>query len=230
MAEIGKDTEFDSETPFKCSSKNEAKEKVILEDYFSCYTKFNKVTYFVVKLTNLALVCEPLTNDSKPKIQRVSTNDIVGCSVKKTNPKSDTEQTFQIHLEIYYYPMIRRFWIKQRSRRQLSLIVDRSISWEINENRATKWKNALLWTSSKLGQPKDGLHYEQTLGRPLELLPKRHLLVAINPVSGQKKAYEIFKKRVVPLLEESEITWEVVLSGESHLTLLFEKLWSSEIG
>ncbi|XP_022257016.1 uncharacterized protein LOC111089223 [Limulus polyphemus] len=158
MAEIGKETEFDSQIPFKCSSNNEVKENVILEDYFSSFTKVNKMTYFVVKLTNLALVCEPLTNDPKPKIQKVGMNDIVGCSVKKTVAKNDAGRMFQIHLEVYYYPVIRKFWIKQRSRRQLNLIVDRSVSWEINEKTAITWKNALLWTSSKLGEPEDKLH------------------------------------------------------------------------
>ncbi|XP_013791981.1 sphingosine kinase 2-like, partial [Limulus polyphemus] len=51
---------------------------------------------------------------------------------------------------------------------------------------------------------------------PYDILPKRHMLVIINPASGRRRAHEIFKEQVVPLLEEGEITWEVVLSKEKN--------------
>ena len=48
-------------------------------------------------------------------------------------------------------------------------------------------------------------------------VPRRHLLVLINPVCGQGKAEQEFREHVQPLFDRAEISYDVVVTGEMEI-------------
>lgn len=50
---------------------------------------------------------------------------------------------------------------------------------------------------------------------PRGLLPRPcRVLVLLNPQGGKGKALQLFQSRVQPFLEEAEITFKLILTGE----------------
>lgn len=46
----------------------------------------------------------------------------------------------------------------------------------------------------------------------MKLSPRR-IFILINPKSGPGKAYQVFKERVVPLLAESDVNYDLLITG-----------------
>ena len=58
-------------------------------------------------------------------------------------------------------------------------------------------------------------------------LQRRHLLVLVNPVSGQGKAVQEFQEQVRPLFELAEINFTAVVTGEDQLLVCCEASYYS---
>ena len=61
-------------------------------------------------------------------------------------------------------------------------------------------------------------------------VPRRHLLVFINPVCGQGKAEQEFREHVQPLFNCAEISYDVVVTGEVRNQAVSKNLGSQNCG
>ncbi|XP_076334325.1 sphingosine kinase 2-like isoform X1 [Tachypleus tridentatus] len=188
-------------------------EEVLLEDIFCYHGSFGKRSNVVVRLTNVRLTCEFISCDKKSRVRKVYLRDVIGCKIKMNT----TKDRCNLCLEIYYYPIVQIMCVKRRQRHQLSLTVKRASSWDINEKYALKWRSAILFMASRNSKFQDDMNGKKysILDGPL---PKRHILVVINPASGRQRALKIFQSQVVPMFEESEISWVVVVSARKTFT------------
>ena len=59
-------------------------------------------------------------------------------------------------------------------------------------------------------------------------VPRRHLLVFINPVCGQGKAEQEFREHVQPLFNRAEISYDVVVTGEVRYQVV-PRIWVPRI-
>ncbi|XP_022235576.1 uncharacterized protein LOC111083373, partial [Limulus polyphemus] len=186
-------------------------EEVLLEDYFCCYNNLGNRSNVIVRLTNVRLTCEFISPKKKSRVTKIYLCDVTGCKIKMNNLKNTRGNTCSLCLEVYYYPVVQIMCVKRRLRHQLSLTVERASSWDINEKHILKWRNAILFMASRNPQFQDEINGKKysILERSL---PKRHILVVINPASGRQRAHKIFKRKVAPMLEESAISWDVILS------------------
>lgn len=198
--------------------------KILLEETFYVLTKKNSV--FRVRLTplglNLIKEC-----DNQFKTQTIPITDIIGCrclrSKKQGNPcacrslphtsalkvvdeKSGEHDDSDASAYLYIYAYILQNHNVKRERTTITLRFRSFDRYEDNYKEAQRWRTVL----KKLmrGDDVSELNIAEfgSLGRVKE---DRRLLVLLNPKSGSGKGRAIFQKKIIPVLQEAEIPYDL---------------------
>ncbi|XP_035232702.1 sphingosine kinase 2-like [Stegodyphus dumicola] len=197
----------------KCSA-----EKVILEDLFYSYPAISFPCE--LSLTEKILTIH-FTLKGKTDVEMIDLSDIVGCHVfrGKSKLKNESEDS-SAYICIYSYPLKTSAGIlsKQlrRERRVLTFQMRKFETQNENLKVVNKWRRAILCLIRGISCIK-----EDEIYIPDVCPHARKFLILVNPRSGPGKACQIFKERVVPLLTESDISYELLVTGKKNTFLMY---------
>ncbi|XP_019628153.1 PREDICTED: sphingosine kinase 2-like [Branchiostoma belcheri] len=180
---------------------------VILQDDLTVFPH-NKTAYRV-QLTRGYL--QYARTQGKPRERRVLLSDVVGCHCLRGRHASDSAAYFCI----YAYPLRKKVISGDWTRHRVctTFRVRTTDDHAENHTRAEQWRIAIkcLLAGQSIGPQTD---LEASL-----LPPSPRLLILINPFGGQGKAQQIFRERVVSMLGEADISFNMVVterSGHAH--------------
>lgn len=220
-------------------SEEENQNQILLEETFYVLTKKNCV--FKVRLTRngLCLIKETETN---VKEQVIGIRDIIGCrclrskkqskhcvcqSIPRSNSLEVVEES-SLELDdtdtsayLYIYAYIIQSTKGSNKKRERSIITLRFRSFdkfEDNNKEAQRWRTAIkklikgeIVTTSSLSEFTISNKYKET----------RRLLILCNPKSGAGRGKQIFQQKVVPILQEAEMPFDLVMTKHSNFARQF---------
>lgn len=198
--------------------------KVLLEETFYVLSKKN--TVFRVQLSSEGL-CLLKESGTIIKKQTILINDIIGChclrskrkkisscvcrSYKSTNnddslsEQDDTDFSAYLHIYAYILQNPKR-GTKKRERTIITLRFRSFDKYEENHSEAQRWRSVIKNLINKYQVKPTLLDFSKV---PPILEDNRKLLVLLNPKSGSGKARTIFQQRVVPILNEAEMQYDL---------------------
>ncbi|KAK7793386.1 hypothetical protein R5R35_009266 [Gryllus longicercus] len=213
----------------------------VLEETFYILSKKN--TVYRVKLTEKGLSLQKESNGNT-KIETIRINDIVGCrcmrSKRKTgascvchpsairrnglrvveeNSGEQDESDISAYLYIYAY-VLKKYKMKGQRRERMTITLRfRSFDkYDDNMREAQKWRVAVKCLMRHRPVPRCVLLAGETDVLPgLEAVSEeKKLLVLLNPKSGPGKAREMFQQRVVPVLAEAELPYDLYVTKHAN--------------
>ncbi|XP_054287468.1 sphingosine kinase 2-like isoform X2 [Macrosteles quadrilineatus] len=201
----------------------------MLEETFYILSKKN--TVYRVKLTEKGL-CLQKEHNGNIKNETISLSDIIGCrcmrrkrrsenscachpsSIRKHDPRvveensaDKDESDISAYLYIYSY-ILKNCKVKSGQKRDRMTITLRFRSfdkYEDNMREAQKWKSSIKHLIHSRMNP------QLSPGKIVltEPLIENKVLVLLNPKSGQGKGRDVFQSRVVPLLTEADVNYDL---------------------
>ncbi|XP_054720367.1 sphingosine kinase 1-like [Uloborus diversus] len=189
-------------------------ETVILKDQFNFFPAVSVSCN--VTLTEKYFSIEQI-NNSKPESDKISLNDVIGCHILrgKCNKLRDNASDISAYFCIYAYPLKTSGGIlsKQvrRERRALTFQTKRFETQDENLQYVNKWRRAILSLLKGISCMENG---EVCIPDTVPPVPK--FLILINPKSGPGKAHQIFQERVVPLLFESDVQYDLLVTDRAN--------------
>ncbi|XP_066992141.2 sphingosine kinase 1 [Anabrus simplex] len=213
-------------------------EGVVLEETFYILSKKN--TVYRVKLTEKGLSLQKESNGST-KIETIRINDIVGCRCMRSKRRSGAscvchpsarrvvedhsgsgeqdDTDISAYLYIYAY-VLKKYKVKSGVRRERMTITLRFRSfdrYDDNMREAQRWRLAVRCLTRGKPIPRSVLlNDEGDLSPQHSVGDERRLLVLLNPKSGPGKARQMFQQRVVPLLAEAEIAFDLFVTKHAN--------------
>ncbi|CAH1273485.1 SPHK2 [Branchiostoma lanceolatum] len=147
----------------------------------------------------------------KPRERRILLSDVVGCHCLRGRHVSDSAAYFCIYAYPFRKKVISGDWTRHRV--CTTFRVKKTDDHDENHAQAEQWRIAVkcLLVGQSIGP--------QTALEAQLLPPSPRLLVLINPFGGQGKAQQIFRERVVAMLGESDIGFNMVVTerpGHAH--------------
>ncbi|XP_014257462.1 sphingosine kinase 2 [Cimex lectularius] len=195
-----------------------------LEETFYILSKKNKV--YRVKLSEKGL-CLQKESNGNVKTERIALEDIVGCRcvrskrldqkcvwrpTSKKNKKSedaDWEQA-EISADLYIYAyLLKKGKVKSGKRRERTVITLRFRSfdkYDENMKEAQRWKVTIKYFLHALSSSSHPSSYFKPLDSKII---ENKILVIINPKSGIGRGRELFQNKVVPLLTEADLNYDI---------------------
>lgn len=208
-----------------------------LEETFYILSKKN--TVYRVKLTEKGLSLQKESNGNT-KTETIGISDIVGCRCMRSkrrsgkscachpNGRSDIrvveensgeqdENDISAYLYIYAY-VLKKYKMKSGQKRERMTITLRFRSfdkYEDNMKEAQKWRIAVKCLVRNKPIPRAVLISAENSVTPHDPGDDRRILVLLNPKSGPGKARDIFQQRVVPVLAEAEIPFDLYVTKQA---------------
>ncbi|XP_078610113.1 sphingosine kinase 2-like [Branchiostoma floridae x Branchiostoma japonicum] len=180
---------------------------VILQDDLTVFP--HSKTAYRVQLTREHI--QYARTQGKPRERRILLSDVVGCHCLRGRHESDSAAYFCI----YAYPLRKKVITGDWTRHRVCTTFRVKTTDDHSENhaQAERWRIAVkcLLAGHSIGP--------QTALEARLLPPSPRLLILINPFGGQGKAQQIFRERVVSMLGESDISFNMVVterSGHAH--------------
>ncbi|KAF5279753.1 hypothetical protein FQA39_LY05443 [Lamprigera yunnana] len=221
--------------------------KTILEETFYVLTKKNSV--FRVKLTKLGLhLIKEQENQVKTQVVRVK--DIIGCcclrskkrryscacqslthsSFKVVDEKSEDHDDADISAYLYVYSYILQPNRNKRERTTVTLRFRSFDTYEENYKEAQRWRTAI----KKLIRGEEVSTLNIFDYKVAHIKEDRRLLILVNPKSGSGKGRTLFQQKIVPLLQEAEIPFDIHITKYANYAREFLRTcqlfqWSSVI-
>lgn len=214
------------------------REKTLLEETFYVLTKKHSV--FRVRLTKsgLSLIKE---SDNTVKEQTVPIKDIIGCrclrskknknscacqslprgSLKVVDENSGERDDSDVSTYLYIYAYILRSNNGVPVRRERSVITLRFRSfdkYEDNYKEAQRWRTVIRQLLKGENVVSTSIQDFTYVGR---LKDDRRLLVLLNPKSGPGKGRSIFQQKIVPILQEAEVAYDLHITKYANFAREF---------
>lgn len=210
--------------------------KTILEETFYVLTKKHSV--FRVKLTKsgLSLIKE---NENQVKTQLIPIKDIIGCrclrskkpgnscacqslphtsSLKVVDEKSGEHDDSDVSAYLYIYAYILQSNSNKRERTTITLRFRSFDKYEDNYKEAQRWRTVL----KKLIRGEEISHINITDYNTISHIKEsRRLLVLLSPKSGSGKGRILFQKKIVPVLQEAEIPYDLHITKYANFAREF---------
>lgn len=198
--------------------------KTLLEETFYVLTKKNSV--FRVKLTNtgLSLIKE---SENQVKTQVIPIKDIIGCrclrskkqanscacqslphtsSFKVVDEKSGEHDDTDVSAYLYIYSYILHQNCSKRDRTTITLRFRSFDKYEDNYKEAQRWRSVL----KRLIRGEQISHINTVDYSTINHIKEdRRLLVLLSPKSGSGKGRVLFQKKIVPILQEAEVPYDL---------------------
>ncbi|XP_017775948.1 PREDICTED: sphingosine kinase 2-like [Nicrophorus vespilloides] len=195
--------------------------RILLEETFHVLTKKNSV--FRVRLTRngLSLIKE---TDNQIKETLISTRDIIGCRCLRSKKETSTcscqslpratmnaveensgeqdDSDVSAYLYIYAYIMQSNKGVPMKRERTIITLRFRSFDkYEDNNKEAQRWRMVIkeLIKGDQVDNIPSGLNHNE----------QKKLLVLCNPKSGPGRGRAIFQQKIVPILQEAEIAYDL---------------------
>lgn len=211
----------------KISDFTDYNSKILLEETFYVLSKKN--TVFRVQLTETGLSLLKESNNVIKK-QTILIKDIIGCHCLRSKRRSKTascvchvskptkegedslseqdESDFSAYLHIYAYILQNpKRGTKKRERTIITLRFRSFDKYEENHNEAQRWRSVIknLINGNLVKSP-------TLTDIPPVVEDDRKLLIFLNPKSGSGKARLMFQQRVVPILHEAEMQYDLYIT------------------
>lgn len=216
----------------ECSKASEqSTNRILLEETFYVLTKKNSV--FRVRLTECGL-CLIKESENNIKEQVIPIRDIVGCrclrSKKQTtscacqsvsslkvvdeNSGEQDDTDVSAYLYIYAYILQKTKGLSYKRERTIITLRFRSFDkYEDNHKEAQRWRTVIK--KLILGEDASSTHITD-LTNSGKLKDQRRLLILLNPKSGKGKARTIFQQKVVPILQEAEMLYDLHITKHAN--------------
>lgn len=209
---------------------NENRSQILLEETFYVLTKKNCIFKVRLTLLGLSLIKE---SNKNIKEQLISIHDIIGSrcfrskkhtgkcvcqSIQRSNSLEVVEDnSFELddtdssaYLYIYAYILQNTKAGTQKRERTIITLRFRSFDkYEDNYKEAQKWRTAIKKLMKGDNVTNTGLIEFTTVNKYVET---RRLLIICNPKSGAGKGKQIFQQKVAPILQEAEISFDLVVT------------------
>lgn len=214
------------------------RERVLLEETFYVLTKKNSV--FRVRLTKngLSLIKECENNF---KEQTIPIKDIIGCrcmrskkqrkscscqslprtSLKVVDENSGERDDSDVSAYLYIYAYILQCSRGIPTRRERTIITLRFRSfdkYEDNHKEAQRWRTAIKQLIRGENVTNTNILDFTMISRPKE---DRRILVLLNPKSGAGKGRNIFQQKIVPMLLEAEVPYDLHITKHANFARQF---------
>ncbi|KAF5269962.1 hypothetical protein FQR65_LT05761 [Abscondita terminalis] len=221
--------------------------KTLLEETFYVLTKKNSV--FRVKLTNLGLHLIK-EQENHVKTQVIPVADIIGCrclrskkqryscacqslsnsSLKVVDEKSGEHDDTDISAYLYIYSYILRPNHNKRERTTITLRFRSFDKYDENYKEAQRWRCVL----KKLIRGDEVVNVNLTDYNITHVKEDRRLLILLSPKSGAGKGRALFQKKIVPILQEAEVPFDLHITKYANYAREFVRScqlfqWSSVI-
>lgn len=198
--------------------------KTVLEETFYVLRKKNSV--FRVKLTKagLNLIKE---NENQIKTQIIPIKDIIGCrclrskkpgnscacqslphstSLKVVDEKSGEHDDTDVSAYLYIYAYVLQNNRNKRERTTITLRFRSFDKYDDNYKEAQRWRTML----KKLIRGEEVSHINIVEHNTISYIKEdRRLLVLLSPKSGSGKGRLLFQKKIVPILQEAEVPYDL---------------------
>uniref|UniRef100_A0A1B6DK62 sphingosine kinase n=2 Tax=Clastoptera arizonana TaxID=38151 RepID=A0A1B6DK62_9HEMI len=203
--------------------------KPMLEETFYILSKKN--TVYRVKLTEKGITLQKESNGNI-KTETISLNDIIGCRCMRSKRRSEQscachpsssrnndprvvdensldkdESDISAYLYIYAY-VLKNYKVKSGRKRERMTITLRFRSYdryEDNMKEAQKWKSSINHLIKS--QYITNLSPAHAVGS--DIVNDNKILVILNPKSGVGKARDVFQSKVVPILTEADVEYDL---------------------
>ncbi|CAB3370910.1 Hypothetical predicted protein [Cloeon dipterum] len=189
----------------KESNGNSKSETIQLDDIVGCRCMRRK------RRKSESCVCRPMTPGRKS-----------GLSVVEENSTEQDENDSSVYLYIYSYLLKKGRGVKsstlKRDKMTITLRFRSFDHLEDNMREAQRWRVAIKYlvrnkpVPPAVLMPRDHLDQDYMAEIP-NSGEDRRLLVFVNPKSGSGKAKEMFERRVVPLLIDAELPYDLHLTS-----------------
>lgn len=212
--------------------------KILLEETFYVLSKKNTVFRVQLSASGLSLLKE---SNNVIKKQTILINDIIGCHCLRSKRRSKTascvchslsrtpaaksegddslseqdDTDFSAYLHIYAYILQSpKRGTKKRERTIITLRFRSFDRYEDNHSEAQRWRSVI----------KNLINGQCVIKSPslTDVVPMsfnedgRKLLVFLNPKSGSGKARLMFQQRVVPILHEAEMQYDLYITKHAN--------------
>lgn len=209
-----------------------SQERILLEETFYVLTKKNSV--FRVRLTKkgLSLIKE---SDNQEKKQTIPTRDIIGCkclrskksttscscqslprtTLRVVEENSGEQDETDISAYLYIYAYILQNNKNGHCKRERTIITLRFRSfdkYEDNNKEAKRWRNAI----KQLIKGEQAQYESGETPIMHKINEQRKLLVLCNPKSGPGRGKVIFQDKIVPILQEAEIPYDLHITKHAN--------------
>lgn len=214
-------------------------DRLLLEETFYVLTKKNCV--FRVRLTKNGL-CLVKESETQIKEQVIPIEDIIGCRCLRSKkpskscscqsiPRSSStlkvvEETsgdlddadVSAYLYIYAYIIVNKGDNRRRERTIITLRFRSFDKYEDNNKEAQRWRT-IIKRLIRGEHISTGHINEFSVGNKYK--EERRLLVLCNPKSGPGKGRVIFQQKVVPILQEAEIPYDLHMTKRANFAREF---------
>lgn len=212
--------------------------RILLEETFYVLTKKN-LTFRVRLMKNgLSLIKE---TENNYKEQTIPIKDIIGCrclrskkqkhsctckslsgsSLKVVDENSQEKDDSDVSAYLYIYAYILHCvkGIPQRRERTIITLRFRSFDkYEDNHKEAQRWRIAVKQLIK--GENVTSCNIQDfTIVKNLK--EERRLLVLLNPKSGAGKGRKIFQQKIVPILQEAEVAFDLNITKHANFARAF---------
>lgn len=208
--------------------------RILLEETFYVLTKKNSV--FRVRLTENGL-CLIKENETNVKEQTIAIRDIIGCrclrskkqrnscachtisrspSLKVVDENSSEQDDTDISAYLYIYAYILQKSKRSGAKRERTIITLRFRSfdkYEDNYKEAQRWRTAIK--KLIMGEKISNLNITD-ITNISRLKEERRLLILLNPKSGSGKGRIVFQEKVVPILQEAEVPYDLHITKHAN--------------
>ncbi|EFA00810.1 sphingosine kinase 2 [Tribolium castaneum] len=220
-------------------SEESAQNRVLLEETFYVLTKKNCV--FRVRLTKAGL-CLVKESENNIKEQVIPIQDIIGCRCLRSKKQSkncacqsiprsanlkvveensgDLDDTdVSAYLYIYAYILVNNKGTSKKRERTIITLRFRSFDkYEDNNKEAQRWRTMIKRLIK--GENVSTSHIAD-FSVSNKYKEDRRLLVLCNPKSGPGKGRIIFQQKVVPILQEAEIPYDLHITKYANFAREF---------
>lgn len=214
-------------------SNNLNQNRILLEETFYVLTKKNSI--FKVRLTQDGL-CLIKENDNHVREQTIPIKDIIGCrclrskkqrnscacqsitrsslTVVDENSSEQDDTDVSAYLYIYAYILQKNKGSMLKRERTVITLRFRSFDkYEDNYKEAQRWRTAVK--KLILGENVNNINISD-LTNITRLKEDRKLLILLNPKSGKGKGRIVFQQKVVPILQEAEIPYDLHITKHAN--------------
>ncbi|XP_042899282.1 sphingosine kinase 1 isoform X2 [Parasteatoda tepidariorum] len=199
---------------------NSSSETVILEDTFYSYPLTSVVCNLI--LTEKILFIH-FVNKGKDEVEKLFLHDVIGCRVLhgKDKLKNDPKDHFGYFCVYAYLLKTSAGLLSKQLRRERKCLTFQARKYETQEENiklVETWKRALSCLLRGRFCVQNGeVHI------PDSVPPHKNFLILINPKSGCGKAHQIFKQWVVPVFQESDTEFELLITDRANCARDFVK-------
>ncbi|XP_063925407.1 sphingosine kinase 2 [Zophobas morio] len=220
-------------------SEEPTQNRILLEETFYVLTKKNCVFRVRLSKTGLCLVKE---SENNVKEQIIPIQDIIGCRCLRSKKQSkncacqsiprstnlkvveensgDLDDTdVSAYLYIYAYILVNNKGTSKKRERTIITLRFRSFDkYEDNNKEAQRWRTIIKRLIK--GDNVSTSHIAE-FSMSNKFKESRRLLVLCNPKSGPGKGRVIFQQKVVPILQEAEIPYDLHITKHANFAREF---------